>query len=461
MNMRLLPTIFLTLASPALFAHGFLAVEERPLIQMNNYYPFGSHYEGGVSATWLREGEFQDANLFQVKELISQTGCLPAVASAEAGHDFGSRMYWADLGRWFATDPQKQFSSPYTAMGNIPTIAVDPNGELAWFVPLIIGSVLGGTSQGIITQQNGGNFFDGFWKGALTGAAAGAVGIGATAWAAGTSFTAVGSATATIGAGHAALGGIASGAFSGGLGAALSGGDLGSGIWQGALGGAIGSLAGVNVPGIISGAAVGAVSGGFTSGFVASLTGGDFWDGFSNGAIGGAISSGIFGGITAAESKYERSLLFGGATLKGKTDFITDFLAARDASNNGLTKWTVDNTLPKGTNGITTPEVNGSNILLPDAYKITGGVKSNIRIKIQDRSLRAIGSTLSHEFTHVSDLYSGYANSYYTRNGGNASKTQLHLEIRAYRANVAYGFNQAHYLKDLIRLQGSFNQRYY
>ncbi|MCA6380528.1 MAG: hypothetical protein IM613_02595 [Cytophagales bacterium] len=99
-----------------------ITVKESPVIQVNNYYPFGMQ-----SYTWIREGETDNAYLFQGKELIAQTGW----------HDFGSRMYYGDLGRWFATDPQKQFSSPYTAMGNIPNMSVDPNGEFA-FIPFLI-----------------------------------------------------------------------------------------------------------------------------------------------------------------------------------------------------------------------------------------------------------------------------------------------------------------------------------
>jgi len=89
---------------------------ESPVIQVNNYYPFGMR-----AYTWLRGGETDNAYLFQGKELIAQTGW----------HDFGSRMYWGDLGRWFATDPQRQFASPYLAMGNVPMMGRDPNGE--WF----------------------------------------------------------------------------------------------------------------------------------------------------------------------------------------------------------------------------------------------------------------------------------------------------------------------------------------
>jgi len=150
-----------------------ITVDESPLIQVNNYYPFGM-----VSNTWLREGEQNNANLFQGKELISQTGW----------HDFGSRMYWADIGRWMAIDPEKQFISPYLAMANAPVMGVDPDGKFFWFaLPLIAklavgGAALFGTGNLVAKASNGeiNNFGDAlgaFGSGALAGAAIG-VGIG-------------------------------------------------------------------------------------------------------------------------------------------------------------------------------------------------------------------------------------------------------------------------------------------
>ncbi|MBS1981356.1 MAG: hypothetical protein JST74_09315 [Bacteroidetes bacterium] len=124
--------------------------QESPVIQVNNYYPFGMK-----SYSWLRNGETDNAYLFQGKELIAQTGW----------YDFGSRMYYADLGRWFAGDPQKQFSSPYMAMGNVPMMGTDPNGE--WFgwddiIVSAVGFVVGYASYGL-TKGNWG------WKAAESG----------------------------------------------------------------------------------------------------------------------------------------------------------------------------------------------------------------------------------------------------------------------------------------------------
>jgi RHS repeat-associated protein len=76
-------------------------------------------------------------------------------------YDFGSRMYDASVGRWFNTDPQNQFASPYIALGNNWVMMVDHNGEIAW-VPVIIGAVVGAYSGGMIANNGELNPFK--WK---------------------------------------------------------------------------------------------------------------------------------------------------------------------------------------------------------------------------------------------------------------------------------------------------------
>jgi len=197
-----------------------ITVQESPVIQVNNYYPFGMQ-----SYTWLREGETDNAYLYQGKELIAQTGW----------HDFGSRMYYGDLGRWFSTDPAGQFSSPYNAMGNNPVMSIDPDGRFAWFIPIIIGAVVGATTGGIIADNNGQDW----WKGAIVGAFAGAALGAALAPALG----ATGISIATAAAHSTAWSLTTSTIYSATAGAAL---DLASGGegWQGALSGASTSLTG-------------------------------------------------------------------------------------------------------------------------------------------------------------------------------------------------------------------------
>jgi len=110
-------------AQPVYYDEFTITHAESHLIQATSYYPYGL-----PACTWMREGETANKFAFQGKELDPNAGW----------NDFGSRMYWADLGRWFVTDPQRQFGSPYLALGNNPTLGVDPNGEFVFLFPLLL-----------------------------------------------------------------------------------------------------------------------------------------------------------------------------------------------------------------------------------------------------------------------------------------------------------------------------------
>lgn len=214
-------------------------VDESPLIQVNNYYPFGM-----ISNTWLREGEINNAKLFQGKELISQTGW----------HDFGSRMYWADLGRWFSTDPQKQFSSPYVGMGNMPSVGVDPDGEFVFFLGLGLGLISGYVSGEAAGLQGLDLLAHTLASGVIGGLAGGA------GQAVGTALT-----NTTVNAALASgLAGVAAGGVGGFYGAALNGRDPFDGFWRGATSGLVGGSLGASITGgfgaFVGGSAAGATS---------------------------------------------------------------------------------------------------------------------------------------------------------------------------------------------------------
>ena len=50
---------------------------------------------------------------------------------AEGLYNYNARLYDPALGRFYATDPQGQYASPYAYVGNDPVNMVDPTGELA------------------------------------------------------------------------------------------------------------------------------------------------------------------------------------------------------------------------------------------------------------------------------------------------------------------------------------------
>jgi RHS repeat-associated protein len=63
----------------------------------------------------------------------------PAIAL----YHLGARYYSPAVGRFISPDPAGQFTSPYVYAGNSPVSAIDPDGEFAFVVALIIGAVVG------------------------------------------------------------------------------------------------------------------------------------------------------------------------------------------------------------------------------------------------------------------------------------------------------------------------------
>ena len=103
-----------------------IQTSESYIVQQIDYYPYGM-----VARDFKRLGEKHTNDLFQGKTYEDLT----------KWYDFHARQYDAALGRWFGVDPQDQFASPYVGMGNNPVMMVDPDGELAWFVPAIFAGV--------------------------------------------------------------------------------------------------------------------------------------------------------------------------------------------------------------------------------------------------------------------------------------------------------------------------------
>lgn len=101
------------------------------VLQADDYYPFGLPITG---TQYEDQGNATNRFLYQGKEW--QT------ALALNLYDFHARQYDPATGRFLSNDPKNQFASGYTGMGNQPTVMVDPDGEIAWFVPLIIGAVI-------------------------------------------------------------------------------------------------------------------------------------------------------------------------------------------------------------------------------------------------------------------------------------------------------------------------------
>ena len=258
-----------------------ITYKESPVIQINDYYAFGLQ-----SFQWLREGENENKYLFQGKELNDSTGM----------YDFHARQYDASIGRWLGVDPKSQFASPYLFGFNNPYMTVDPDGELAWFVPIIIGGVLN-------TVLNAGKI-DSFWEG-----------LG---------YFAIGAATsaATMGITNGITSGFnfathASGSLSFGQG-------FGAGIANTFRGSAAIASFASGTTSFLRGAAVGATSGffgGFISGAGNALVNGENFNdatstGLRNGVIGG-VTGGLLGGVSGGvKAVKDGRRFFDGATVQ-------------------------------------------------------------------------------------------------------------------------------------------------
>jgi len=89
-------------------------------VQKDDYYPFGMTIPESVETAG-----YENKNLYNSKELMDEHNLNV--------YDYGARNYDPQLGRWWQVDPADEFNSPYVYVGNMPTIAVDPDGEFSMF----------------------------------------------------------------------------------------------------------------------------------------------------------------------------------------------------------------------------------------------------------------------------------------------------------------------------------------
>ena len=101
--------------------------QEAALISYEEYHPFGtSSFQAGRTVVEVRLKRYR------------YTG---KCRDEETGFNYhGARYYAPWLGRWTSCDPAsvrdylRSEGAPYTYVQNRPTIAIDPNGELVWFL---------------------------------------------------------------------------------------------------------------------------------------------------------------------------------------------------------------------------------------------------------------------------------------------------------------------------------------
>ncbi len=239
------------------------------------------HYEytpyGQIAST---DGTDSTAYKFTGKPLDDATGL----------YYYGARYYNPTIGRFITPDSivqspfDPQSLNRYSYCGNNPIIRIDPNGNLWWFIPMIVGAIKGafiGAAIGAgFAAIMGGNIGQGALLGAIGGAFfGGTTGIIGQLAKEGIKL----STSLTI------LAYTEAGAYSGALGALAIGSDPGRGAGFGALSGAvfgsIGGLGGKNWKWDVARVGLSGVAGGGIS----ELAGGSFLDGFIfAGSIAGA-----------------------------------------------------------------------------------------------------------------------------------------------------------------------------
>lgn len=284
-------------------------------------------------------------------------------------HNYRARLYDARLGSFYSMDPAGQFASPYLAMGNDPINMIDPDGEVAWFVPLIVGAGINTIVQSATGNIN--NFGD-FALSLGVGALSGYVGYGASQF------------------------------VSGALGSATS---LGGAIFNGAISGAAGGF-----------------SGGFIRGAGNAWAGGaNFSDGLGAGlrAAGqGALTNGLLGGISAGINFNKQTAAFrrGNDELGIQSDdpvpATDDFLKKaqeawyKDAPMESVNKFTVENVSAATQAKLDNAGAGGLTARLTRNGILSG--RSNVYFNKNNAftSAKRLYYVMGHEFVHVSQFAS-------------------------------------------------------
>jgi len=253
-------------------------------------------------------------------------------------------------------------------------------------------------------------------------------------------------------------------------------GQFGKSLAVGAISGGVGAGAGMltqglNVYGAIPGALVeggiqgtaGAISGGFTN---VIMNGGwgengkNFWSGaaqgFTTGFILGGISGGVEGYKNAANSKYERSLLFGNLTRNGRQAAFTDYIIEYDLWSAGMSEFDfAASSSVRGSTEFINP-ITGEDIrsVYDAANNFDKGVISRYHFNLKRMSsLSRIESNVLHEKQHMLDYFTGNANKIFNEYG--ASALIPNLEIRAHMNVLNLGFFRNY---NVARIKHWFNQ---
>lgn len=335
-----------------------------------NYLPMG----GLMNSTVSENSPYR----FQGQEYDPETGL----------QNFRARFYDDELGRFYGTDPQNQFASPYTGIGNNPVNLVDPTGEFS-FGNFINNTVRNGALMGafhlhdfIHTYNTQGS--DAAFSYAGQAIAQRSIQAGIVFATAGVG-SAVSGTAGSIGFVGGSLTGAASGFTGGFLGGAssawLGGASFSGGLRDGLKSGGIGAL-------------TGGLVGGLSGGINATRHGGNFWTGK---------------GVTLEYAEFQRAIDQDGISLKNRynDEFLNDFADSqfdRPDALNTLSTSTPDNYTNSGDYFAR----EGNNTVLAVTRK--SGVFNRWDVHISKEAFRSaqhLYVTIGHEYIHVAHHAAG------------------------------------------------------
>jgi len=132
-----------------------------------HYYPFGMEMKG----PWMDQAARESKYSYNGIEKVDNFDLNVNMATF--------RTLDPALGRWWSVDPKAEANyglSPYNSMNNDPISFSDPEGDLAFLAAVAIGAGIGVLTNGVGNAMNDQKFFSGAGKAALVGGIGGALG---------------------------------------------------------------------------------------------------------------------------------------------------------------------------------------------------------------------------------------------------------------------------------------------
>lgn len=141
-----------------------LVVKNGEVVAAYDYLPYGQRLR-----IYKTDPDGHVAYQYTGQEFDEETGL----------YNYHARLYDPELGRFYQTDPQDQYPSPYKYAGNSPVIMVDPDGEFALMIACIVFAIVGAYLGAASVNQSwnplawnwkSGHTYLGMFSGAVAGA---------------------------------------------------------------------------------------------------------------------------------------------------------------------------------------------------------------------------------------------------------------------------------------------------